>query len=88
MNPIMVAQARTARLVAEGAHKPRVAYSTATKPYVREHITMVEVETDLGGRYWRSMPDSEVDTYIGEMEAIGYGVSDIDHAAKCWCFKD
>ena len=84
MNPNMVARNRTARLVRE-ATTPT--YSTATPtPREREHLSVVEIEVDRGGRYWsKPMPDSEVRGYI-DSKPSGYGVSDIDHAAKCWCF--
>lgn len=84
MNPMMVAQARTARLVRE-ATTP--VYSTETKPAPeREHITAVELEDDYG-RSWSHMPDNEVDAYINDMAILGYGLSDIDHSAKCWCHR-
>lgn len=73
---------RTARLVAE-ARTPT--YTTATP--VREHLTVVEVEGDMGGRRWsRPMRDSQVNAYCDDLPE-GYSVSDIDHAAKCWCFR-
>lgn len=81
MNPMMVAKNRTARLVAE-ARKP--AYSTVTRPKVREHLKVVELESDLGGRWWsRPMRESEVAEYIGNSM-----VSDIDCSAKCWCVSE
>ena len=80
MNPMMVAQNRTARLVRE-AQTP--VYTTETK--VREHLYVVEMDSGMG-RYWsKPMPDSEVDDYINRTPQ-SYEVSDIDHAAKCWCF--
>lgn len=80
MNPMMVAQNRTARLVRE-ASTP--VYSTSTP--AREHLSVVEVEFDTGGRFWtKPMPDSEVDAYIGDLPESMY-LSDIDHAGKCWC---
>jgi hypothetical protein len=82
MNPITVANARTARLVRE-ATTP--VYTTATRPVVREHIMAVEVDSGMG-RYWTSMPDSEVDAFIDGL-APSYDLSDIDHSAKCWCQK-
>jgi len=80
MNPAAVARNRTARLVRE-ANTP--VYTTETK--VREHLSVVEMDSGMG-RYWsKPMPDSEVDAYIDATPA-SYDVSDIDHAAKCWCF--
>ena len=84
MNPMDVAKNRTARLVRE-ATTP--VYTTATAPVVREHITAVELEDDFG-RHWSHMLDSEVDAYLTDMAVLGYGVSDIDHSAKCWCQKE
>lgn len=79
MNPMQVAKARTARLVRE-AQTP--VYSTETK--VREHLTVVEMDSGMG-RYWsKPMPDSEVEDYINRTPQ-SYEVSDIDHAARCWC---
>lgn len=83
MNPMMVAQNRTARLVRE-ATTP--VYTTVTKPVVREHIEAVELEDDFG-RHWTHMRESEVSAFIDDMVAVGYGVSDIDHSARCWCQK-
>ncbi len=83
MNPMQVAQNRTARLVRE-ATTPT--YTTVTP--VREHMMVVELEHEWGGRIWsKPMPDSAVDAYLDSYEGSSYGVSDIDHAAKCWCFK-
>lgn len=83
MNPSRVAQNRTARLAVE-ATTP--VYSTETP--VREHMSVVEMEGDLGGRRWSApMKDSAVTEYIDGYDGTGYSVSDIDHAAKCWCFK-
>jgi hypothetical protein len=79
MNPMQVAQNRTARLVRE-ATTPT--YSTSTP--AREHLMMVEVETDTGYRHWATMRESQVDTYVSEIHPSD-GLSDIDHSAKCWC---
>lgn len=79
MNPTQAFANRTARLLAEGAHKDRLAYSTETKP--REHLTAVEIDNDFG-RFWSVMPDSEVDAFCDRYPG---DISDIDHAAKCWC---
>jgi hypothetical protein len=85
MNPAKAAQNRTARLVRE-ATTP--VYSTSTP--VREHLTVVEWDDDTH-RWWTApMPDSEVDGYIERTIAQhngNIGLSDIDHAAKCWCQK-
>jgi len=83
MNPTQAFANRTARLLAEGAHKDRLAYSTETKPVVREHITAVEIDNDFG-RFWSHMPDSEVDTFCDRYPG---DISDIDHSAKCWCMN-
>jgi hypothetical protein len=84
MNPNMVAQNRTARLVAES----KTPTYTSETPTVREreHLTVVEMDSGIG-RYWsKPMPDSDVDDYISKTPQ-SYDVSDIDHAAQCWCFK-
>ena len=78
MNPMIVAKARTARLVRE-ATTP--VYTTVTKPRVREHITAVEIDGDLG-RFWAHMPDSEVDEFCSRYPG---DLSDIDHSGRCWC---
>ena len=83
MNPMTVAQARTARLVREAATP---VYTTVTKPRVREHLIACEVESDLGGRYWRTMKESEVPAFWNDLPE-GYYASDEDHSAQCWCFK-
>lgn len=80
MNPMQVAQNRTARLVRE-ATTPT--YTTVTP--VREHLYMVEMEADTGYRTWSSsMPDSKVNAYIDSFPE-GYMLSDVDHASRCWC---
>ena len=83
MNPNMVARNRTARLVAE-AQTP--VYSTSTP--VREHLFAIEWEWDLGGRFWETMPESQVDAAMAEGEkSTTKFLSDVDHSAKCWCSK-
>ena len=58
-------------------------YTTYTPQ--REHLNVVEMESDWGYRTWSSpMPESKVDAYIDSFPE-GYGLSDIDHAARCWC---
>jgi hypothetical protein len=80
MTPAQVFSNRTARLVAE-ANTP--VYTTETKP--REHMSVVEMDEEHYGRHWsRPMPDSEVAAYVAAFPE-SYAVSDIDHAAKCWC---
>lgn len=83
MNPNQAFANRTARLVRE-AQTP--VYSTETKVAEREHLSVVEMDSGMG-RYWSApMKDSEVDAYI-DGTPQSYDVSDIDHAAKCWCFR-
>lgn len=87
MNPKQAFENRTARLLAEGAHKPRVAY-TSEAP-AREHLMWVEMEDSVYGyRSKAVMPKSEVNGYIAEMEEIGYLFSDLDNASTCWCVKE
>lgn len=82
MNPNMVARNRTARLAAQGVP---AAYTSETKP--REHLSVVEMDSGIG-RYWsKPMPESKVNDYISRTPD-SYSVSDIDHAAKCWCFDN
>ena len=84
MNPLQVAKNRSTRLVAE-ARQGAVAYSTVTPPAPkREHLVVIEWESDLGGRYW-SKPLRESLAEAEMAEARGYSVSDYDHAASCWC---
>lgn len=83
MNPNKAFQNRTARLVRE-ATTP--VYTTATPaPAQREHIIACEVATD-SGRYWRTMPESEVSDFWANLPA-SYDASDEDHSTECWCFK-
>lgn len=85
MNPNMVAQARTARLVRE-ARTP--AYTTVTKPVVRQHLKVIELESDMGGRFWtKPMREDEVGPYL-DRTPDSYGLSDIDCSSKCWCVKE
>lgn len=79
MNPLQVAQARTARLVTE-ARTP--VYTTETQP--RLHFMAVEVENDLGGRLWSKVREDEVDAFVRGIHPDS-GLSDIDHHARCWC---
>lgn len=82
ISPSTVASARTARLARE-ASTP--VYSTVTP--VREHMSIIEIEYLGGGRAWSApMPDSEVGPYL-DAHLRDNSVSDIDHAANCWCFK-
>lgn len=50
-----------------------------------DHLSAVEVEHEDGYRQWVPCRESEVDAVIAEHAAIGYGLSDIDHHAKCEC---
>ena len=79
--PAQVASNRTARLVREAKTPVYTSQTTA-----REHLTAVEIQVSDGGRYWSSMPDSEVDAFCDKAESYGNSVSDIDHSLKCWCF--
>lgn len=79
MNPLMVAQNRTARLARE-ASTP--VYTTVTP--VREHVEVVELEHEYGYRTWVST--KEADTLLA-LPNTEYSVSDVDHSAKCWCFR-
>lgn len=82
MNPTQALANRTARLARE-ATTP--VYSTSTP--VREHMSVIEIEYSGGGRAWSApMPDSEVGPYL-DAHLRDNSVSDIDHAARCWCFK-
>lgn len=91
MNPMTVAQNRTARLAREAATP---VYSTTTpEPKPREHIMAVETES-MYGRRWSVMKDSEVQDFLSYLDdwepgcdERGTYLSDLDHAAKCWCFK-
>jgi len=85
MNPMIVAQNRTARLVRE-ATTPT--YSTSTPaPVAPKVYHMQVVEMDSGcGRYWsKPMRENMVNDYI-DRTPPSYSVSDIDHACACWCF--
>lgn len=52
-----------------------------------EHMMVVELQDAFGGyRFWsRPMPESQVQSYIERNEFLDWPLSDIDHAAKCWC---
>jgi len=81
ISPLTVAANRTARLVRE-ATTP--VYSTTTPE--REHLMVVEMDEEYYGRHWsRPMPESEVAAYIDSFPERSYEISDIDHAARCWC---
>jgi hypothetical protein len=81
-SPAQVAANRTARLVRE-AQTP--VYSTETAKAEREHLTAIEIDSGCG-RYWITVRDDQVDAAIDEVPQ-SYGISDIDHSGKCWCFK-
>jgi len=84
MNPLAVAQARTARLVRE-AQTP--VYTTRTpKAQPRPHIAAVEIDGDYG-RHWSHMPENEVDDYLARLMP-GDGLSDLCHSPRCWCGDD
>lgn len=84
MNPSQAFANRTARLVAEAVTP---VYSTSTPaPKAREHLSAVEVESMYGGRLWSHMVESEVDAFIDGIHESD-SLSDIDHSAKCWCFR-
>lgn len=80
MNPNDVAKARSARLTREAAMP---VYTTTTP--AREHLVAVEIDS-VWGRHWSHMVESELDSFIGKI-SDGAELSDIDHSAKCWCFK-
>lgn len=83
MNPMQAMSNRTARLAREAVTP---VYTTSTPPKVeRQHMTAVEVDSGMG-RYWRTMPDNEVDAFCNAL-ARSYSISDIDHSANCWCFS-
>lgn len=79
MNPKDVAKAHGARLARE-ARTP--VYTTDTP--ARLHFMAVEEENDLGGRMWHKVREDKVDAFIAAMPE-GYGLSDVDHHAFCWC---
>jgi hypothetical protein len=82
ISPAQVAANRTARLVRENS--PVLRYSTTTPK--REHLMVVEMDEEYYGRHWsRPMPESEVAAYIDSFPERSYEISDIDHAARCWC---
>jgi len=83
MNPMNVAQNRTARLVRE-ANTP--VYTTVSRPVVRQHRMAVEWDS-VYGRAWNiDIPENEVDLFIRQYENETYGLSDVDHWTGCWCF--
>lgn len=49
------------------------------------HLMAVEVEHEDGYRQWVPAREDEVDAVIAEHREIGYGLSDLDHHAKCDC---
>lgn len=84
MNPKMVAQARTARLVNE-ATTPIYTTSTPTRPLFREHRMAVEWDS-VHGRAWNvDIAQDEVNDFIDEHESDVYALSDVDHWTGCWC---
>lgn len=84
--PAQVASARTARLAATPV---RVTYSTSTAAPKREHVTMVEIESDYGRRWVGPFRTAAAQrAAISDAEGIGYWISDIDCSSKCWCAKE
>lgn len=83
MNPKMVAQNRTARLVRE-AKTPT--YTSESAPKVeRDHLEMVQVD-DGHGTYWSGpYPSRSIKGVCDQYEGYGYSIADIDCSAKCWC---
>jgi hypothetical protein len=83
MNPKMVAQNRTARLVRE-AKTP--AYTSETpKASERDHLEMVQLD-DGAGTWWSGpFKSSQMRGVLAQYDSYGYGVVDIDCSAKCWC---
>lgn len=83
-SPAKVAANRTARLVRE-ANTPL--YRSESKEIGSERRHQIAVEIDsVWGRHWSHMAEDKVDTFIA-MLPEGDELSDIDHSAKCWCFK-
>lgn len=86
MNPSQAFANRTARLAAEAA-TPVFTSETPSKPEPRSHLTMVEVENEVG-RYWSGpYSDKQVKGVCNQYEEMGYSISDIDCSSKCWCAK-
>lgn len=50
-----------------------------------DHMAAVEVEHEEGWRMWVTCRDSEVSDVIDEYRTLNYGLSDLDHHAKCEC---
>jgi hypothetical protein len=50
-----------------------------------DHLMAVEVEHEDGYRMWVTCRESTMTEVIEQEAAIGYGLSDIDHHAKCDC---
>lgn len=88
MNPNMVAQNRTARLVRE-ANTPTYTSETPTPApaRAREHLMAVEWDS-VYGRAWNvNIPEGDVNAHIRDYSNEVYALSDVDHWTGCWCFQ-
>lgn len=57
------------------------------KSIVRPHVSVVEIETEYGYRFWSEpMPDVSVGLYIQKNTGYHDSVSDVDCSTTCWCF--
>ena len=67
----------------------QIVYTTTTpaKP-ARLHYEAIEFEADTGYRFWESVREDRVAETIERYADIGYGLSDLDHSARCWCLKN
>lgn len=64
------------------------ATATETAAPVREHMKMVEVETEEGYRFWTApMPETEAEAYLDMVEAGPNYISDYDCSSSCWCVE-
>lgn len=92
MNPNIVARNRTARLVREARTPTFTSQTGITREQGRArrfHTKVVEVESELGGRFWSApMHELRVDSFCDAEAAIGYSISDIDCAMSCFCTPD
>lgn len=65
------------------------ATASATTAVEREHLCVIEVETESGYRFWTApMPESEANAYAkGIDEDEERFLSEFSCATSCWCWK-
>lgn len=47
------------------------------------HLFAVELESESGYRYWTKVSESNMDAFLTNATALGYGLSDVDCSTLC-----